>query len=597
MGKSVSRIWGLALGVAAFAGLSLIAGSPASSAVEPVDVPEIVFDNGGRIVGMNADGTDRKVILGNRKHALQGFGRPGWHSPEVSPDGSSMIVQKNERLRGNPFPKYSIFITDRDGSGARGILGDDRSNSYFNTPAWMPDGTIAAVRQTEYKRRRTSAVVIFDSEGNLLRKVVDLPVQLTGTLHRDIDTPHFSAVALSPSPDGKRMLITLSDYNWDDRRRLEVADLETGEITKIDSRAYSGSWSPGGSKIIFSSNRGVEGEVCDEDSACAAPGNIIVADPDGSDRQQMTTGRGDEDHASFSPDGNFIIFDSNHNKPRELEATEIYSVKSDGSCMAWLTNGSPASVGPRWVPGARTPEIAGCLGNNRKALVEISPGEYSAGPFGTRLWAGPSINGLLLTSDDPFFGIEMFSYSDCAWYQPDRCRPGILIFQFGTCQVAGAWSVFFDFTRKYEAEFNRGVMTFRRIRHGRASAIVMAGGAFSMIGGLGSRTSGSDIDQTIAQLRPVGSPRSAKLPRFRLPREDLRLAARAKAMVRKTGSVRAAAKELGVSRSLVRLNLRLARGLPSLGKIQPVNCPKASRSASNELRSVGQRLLGSGVTP
>jgi len=69
------------------------------------------------------------------------------------------------------------------------------------------------------------------------------------------------------------------------------------------------SWFPVGKKLIFHS--GKKGEY-----------QIFTIDPDGSNREQITSGTYNNMHGNVSPDGNRIVFDSERSGNREIYVME-----------------------------------------------------------------------------------------------------------------------------------------------------------------------------------------------------------------------------------------------------------------------------------
>src|SRR5690606_28484609 len=110
--------------------------------------------------------------------------------------------------------------------------------------------------------------------------------------------------------------------------------------------------SPDGKRILFESQHQMINKRCRQ-GECWADSKIYVMPVTGGPVRRVTGKHvpGNEYDASWSPDGQRIAFVSDRNGSGFTDqASELFSVKSDGSCLTWLTNGSPASTAPAWNP-------------------------------------------------------------------------------------------------------------------------------------------------------------------------------------------------------------------------------------------------------
>src|SRR3954454_17607296 len=105
--------------------------------------------------------------------------------------------------------------------------------------------------------------------------------------------------------------------------------------------------SPDGSRIAFSTVRFDDESECGDD-LCS---DMHVVNTDGTGEMAIVTGAGSDEGPAWSPDGGTIVFESTRNFPAGSN-DELYSVRPDGSCLTWLTNGVGESSMADWQPGS-----------------------------------------------------------------------------------------------------------------------------------------------------------------------------------------------------------------------------------------------------
>ena len=136
----------------------------------------------------------------------------------------------------------------------------------------------------------------------------------------------------------------------------------------LKKNASGAAWAPDGSRIAFVSTRDRNGEDCNDE--CSYRGEIYVMDADGANLFRLTRNKGRDYGPDWSADGERIAFASDRNYPYG-RSPELYSIAPDGSCLTWLTNGSPGSATPDWQPDAgATTDPGGCGATARPPLVD-----------------------------------------------------------------------------------------------------------------------------------------------------------------------------------------------------------------------------------
>lgn len=120
------------------------------------------------------------------------------------------------------------------------------------------------------------------------------------------------------SPDGKTILCTVMDRNirkWKIWTMQPDGSQPTQMTTGSEANDIHPSWSPDGSKIIFTSDRGISGGKPNYD--------IWIMNADGSNQKQLTTNGSRDDHAIISQDGKTIYFRSNRGMKWDVWVMEL----------------------------------------------------------------------------------------------------------------------------------------------------------------------------------------------------------------------------------------------------------------------------------
>jgi TolB protein len=206
-----------------------------------------------------------------------------------------------------------LSVMDYDGAGPTRLT----SNKSINlSPVWSPDTRSLAF--TSYMRGYPYLYRMFPFENR--------PVQVVAGFLGINTSPAFS-------PDGHSLAMTLSR---DGNPELYVLNLATGAFRRLTT--YSGidtepTWSPTGREIAFVSER-------------AGGAHVFVMDAEGANVRRLTQA-GFNTQPRWSPKGDTIVFTSRQGN------FDLWAVSPDGSNLRRLTAGPGNNEGASWAPNGR----------------------------------------------------------------------------------------------------------------------------------------------------------------------------------------------------------------------------------------------------
>ncbi|MEJ7862326.1 MAG: Calx-beta domain-containing protein, partial [Pyrinomonadaceae bacterium] len=218
----------------------------------------------------------------------------------------------------------SISTINSDGSGLTELA--RISGAFVRNPSFSPDGS--KIVFTTSPTRENTRIYLMNSDGSAMDSYGRTQIQLTNGVSSDYE-PSFS-------PDGSKIVFT-SKRIATDNPEIYTMNSDGSAPTRLTNSAgidQSPSFSPDGSKIVFSTNRG--------------GGNyeIYSMNSNGSGVTGLTNLPSNELDPSFSPDGSKIVFTSD----RIATTRKIYTMNSDGSALTRLTNNYDKEFYPKWQP-------------------------------------------------------------------------------------------------------------------------------------------------------------------------------------------------------------------------------------------------------
>ena len=202
---------------------------------------------------MNANGSAKTLVTDERE--IPGKTPHGDHMPAFSPNGRQIVFVRETSTYDN------VVKIKTDGTGLTHL----QSGAYrTRSPSWSPDGTKIA-----YSDR-------WDSYE---------PEEYVITMRPDGTGVKYLPQGISPdwSPDGSRIIYAYYNYGI-----YEMDASGTGEKPLMTNQASDPAFSPGGGKIVFSSDR--DGDY-----------DLYIMDVDGTDVRRLTNQPGDDTFPDWQP--------------------------------------------------------------------------------------------------------------------------------------------------------------------------------------------------------------------------------------------------------------------------------------------------------
>jgi Tol biopolymer transport system component len=232
------------------------------------DRSKIVFDGGpaNDTYVINADGTGERQLTNTVPDQLRGRWNNQEQFPTISPDGSRIAFEADQAPLSEDA-NSEIYVVNPDGTGFTNLTnspgGDFR-------PVWSPDGSKIA-----YVGSFRLWIMNADGSGQ---------VQISGDGFVERTAPTWS-------PDGRMLafLVLVGDIFNHTGYELHVVSVDgSGERSIATGNILSDPiWSPDGSRIVY----GEEFQF------------VVVINPDGSNRRQLTGGDLRRTQPVWSPDG------------------------------------------------------------------------------------------------------------------------------------------------------------------------------------------------------------------------------------------------------------------------------------------------------
>jgi Tol biopolymer transport system component len=238
------------------------------------DGKNIVFDKGGIIHIMNADGNN-----------MISTGQEGAYA-KWSPDGSKIVFQRGT----------FVYIMDSNGSNQKMLL----APAY--DPSISPDGKYIAFDAGAINIAG-AGVDIRHIEGGIMGGITPemgsgiVVMNINGTNIKRLTNDPGDEIQPSWSPDSKKIIFTESGT-------IIIMNIDGSNVRSTGQTGYYPRWSPDGKHIAFLSERA--GDMFLNMKLY----HIYIMDIDGTNVTQLTFGNRWDWSLDLSPDGKKIVFDS-----------------------------------------------------------------------------------------------------------------------------------------------------------------------------------------------------------------------------------------------------------------------------------------------
>jgi len=321
-------------GLLALAVSSLFACTGPAASYKPSGLPGLIAFTSDRdqfphIYTISPDGTDIRATSSENQTS---DGLPAW-----SPDGSRMTFTSNRS--GN----YEIWSMNADGSDRRKLTSRP---GWDGLPRWSPDGMkiVFAGEVRDKEAHLSLEIFIVNADGSDLHQLTDSSTWETheepapageGHSHQhkvawnSVPTwsPDGSKILFSSNRDGDGLTPTLYTMNPDGSDQKKFGLL-------VDADGSDPDWSPVTNKIVWVRGTAAKGDIWVMDASSPFP--MLTA-------KKITQTIDDTRGPVWSPDGTQIVFVSDANGKKD-----IYIMNADGADISRLTYGESNNISPAW---------------------------------------------------------------------------------------------------------------------------------------------------------------------------------------------------------------------------------------------------------
>ena len=242
-------------------------------------------------------------------------------NPAWSPDGKQVVFTRF-RNGYNQGPA-DIFIFDFDSQEIIELVNNQADNVNLPGSTWNSENHHIVFSSTISEHDEIFSIDTHNREA--------IPIQLTSREYQMAYEPSYS-------PDGEWIIFESHELDTEDGGVIMKVKLD-GEnqyipLTPSNIDCRQPNWSPDGKHILYQAYNNQQW-------------NIWIMDADGKNHHQLTSGPGDKTDASFSPDGQWIVFSADN---PEIKFSELFIQSIFDSQAIQLTDYGIYVGAPSWSP-------------------------------------------------------------------------------------------------------------------------------------------------------------------------------------------------------------------------------------------------------